>query len=1281
MINTKKAGVQWPLVALFFLVAVALLVTHSAVNTIPNNLGENQYTILSKIEEAVALEDYISLSATYSGRLTRLAFLQNSGIMQSAPSTSVTSSRCGLYLYPNYNSKTDTCIPRYEETIKQYFQHYLYSYLQSYTQSSLVFLYDLNLYQKNNQELVLQSSGEDLSLPFFKNTSSSSTAPLTCSKLTTIQKTYPKTALGYYGKEQPIICATGECFSQVTQLLYETYQLQNKHYPYVVGGESPYCPQHVQEQADLPTQNFFSGITLSEERLAMRSVLAPGFDSSGWAWWVGKHASIPFFEERLGATQYYEQAIPSLLCSEDSCTLASILEQVQPGDILFVRESERLAEDGSTILSGAIHLLIVIELDETTGRLIVLYADPLKGLIKEFLPERFASGEHSLITGLFRPTYQSSGEEQLPEDVQLIPPFVGPFEWCRHIESDQPSNTYLKQLQAQPFQSTHHSYFDLFIATALQEGIDPALLATHAVLESSMGKNDACTSKQKSSLTGCGWYPSCSSGCECQNDFVRTDETQMVCTAETDLRAYEAARTGIAAGSGLYHECVSYKDSPEIFWNCIFCIYQGNYDGIIDGGKYYFTRDKTCDYAEKAKKEYCTWRAYFDKEWDDLSMLQSLATTSELTFSPSFLSTTQLNLPAMNLITNEFIPALLSCTDNLETCVQTKLQSFNLFYDQEVIIKRMGDNQIFANTLTESMLDCRYNAQKNCICPLRPTYLGLGTEKQIINLSSNGELFADNQLTYTFSFNPSFLAAAPTKFDTLTQIISEAGKNATFQVFDLQNISSDGTPQPLTNQWNLITPYQETYTQPGLDVLGFGLFKQSYSSLAWIPYTQNMTHLTCRDNKHYFSFQATILSTNDKINFSLYLEDTTPEELTAVQSVETGACFEIPSLLTPIDTTSFIEESLSGNSLPDALSFLEGDFTILGYAPYVIISWQANKPRYNYHSFILEIASDPQFNQVLGSREIVSATALALPEDTSPPILEQLTYTATSQSTTFKYKLNTVGFSGQPLQENKQYYYRITPVDHYLQNGTRLPVQSFNFTDELLDNLPLTPEQAQLLSAGSSLIASGLQDALCIYNHNWLLKTEDFLPAREGNLVVYPLENIFNKSDALYHIEDIPRITCDETDTQVGKICAGNKRLVERLYDVSDGLLANNWEMIITQAYRNWDIQYRLFERSGFDTSMACNPGDKTDPNPCPHMIAGAIDLVIIDATTKTPLPKIEQENFMCRYDFIRYGKEWWHFEIGTPKWAKAEVARETGDCCYYGTRHPDDVREATCSI
>jgi hypothetical protein len=1279
MIHTKKAGVQWPLVALFFLVAVALLVTNSAVTTIGNNLGENQYRILTKTEEAVALEDYISLSAKYSAQLTRLAFLRSAGISQLTPSASSSSSRCGLYVSPNYNSKTENCLPRYEETITQHFNHYLYSYLQSYTQTPLLFLYDLNIVQQNNQELALQSSGEELSLPFVKNTSSTRSDPLTCAQLSQLQKTYPKTALGFYGKEKPVLCSTGECFSQVALLLYETYQLQNKNYAYVVGGESPYCPQHVLEQANLPTQNFFSGVSISDERLSMRSTLAPGFDSSGWAWWAGKHATVPFFEERLGSAQYYEKAKSSFLCEGDACTLSFVVAQSQPGDILFVRDQQRIAEDGATILSGSIYLLIHVGLDEKTGRILVVHADPLKGLIKEFLPERFASGEQSLIAGVYRPTYQPSGEAQLPEDVQLIPPFVGPFAWCRGAESKTPSSTYLKQLQEQPFQSTHQTYFDLFIATALAEGIDPALLATHAVLESSMGKNDACTSKQKSSLTGCGWYPSCSSGCACQNDFVRTDETQMTCTAETDLRAYEAARTGIPAGSGLYHECSAYQDSPEIFWNCIFCIYQGNYEGIIDGGNYYFTRDKTCDYAEKAKKEYCIWRQYFDAEWDDLSLLQSYLTPSELTFSPSFSATTRLNLPAMKLITDEFVPSLLSCEDNLETCVQAKLQAFNLQHNQQVRIVRMENKHLFATTLTESLLDCRYNEQKNCICPLRPTHIGLGTEKQTIDLLSNGELKVDNQLLHTFSFNPAFIVSAPTKFNNSARIISEAGKNATFQLFDLGNVSS-GTPQPLTQQWNLITPYQDDYTQAGLPVLGFGLFKQSYSSMTWVPYTQNLTHLTCKDNKHYFSFQAIILSTNDRLNFSLYLEDTTPEELGPHTSADVGACFDIPSSLSPLDSSSLFAHLLSSDPLPDMFSSLDGDLTILGYSPIVTLSWQVSSPKHYYHSFIVELATDASFQSILGTREILAATALSLPEDTPPPLLEQLTFTSSSQGTTFNYKLNTVSFSGQPLNKDTTYYYRITPVDHYAQNGTSSTPQSFNFTDELVDALPITSQQAALLQAGTSFMTQGLKDSLCLYNYDWLLDSDDVLAEHQGNLTIYPLENIFNKSDLLYHIEDIPQITCDETDTQVGKICAGNKALVETLYAVSAGLEANNWHMTITQAYRNWDIQYRLYERSGFDTSMACNPGDKHDPFPCPHMIAGAIDLTIFDASNQRLSPEA-QEAFMCRYGFVRYGKEWWHFEIGTPKWIKAEEARMSSDCCYYGVRHPDDTREPTCRI
>ncbi len=176
------------------------------------------------------------------------------------------------------------------------------------------------------------------------------------------------------------------------------------------------------------------------------------------------------------------------------------------------------------------------------------------------------------------------------------------------------------------------------------------------------------------------------------------------------------------------------------------------------------------------------------------------------------------------------------------------------------------------------------------------------------------------------------------------------------------------------------------------------------------------------------------------------------------------------------------------------------------------------------------------------------------------------------------------------------------------------------------------------------------------------------------NLIGMGIPRYSYDGQRLVPIKDIPNIICDEQDTNFGKICAGNPEMIQALKRISEGyLVPNNKRMIITQAYRDYGIQKALYDNacSRGDCSLACNP---TTRNNCPHMIAGAIDMNIMDSqgnllnnAAATDASKQQIINIMCDYGFVNWVREHWHFEYGTTWWERAQERRARGErACQY---------------
>lgn len=167
---------------------------------------------------------------------------------------------------------------------------------------------------------------------------------------------------------------------------------------------------------------------------------------------------------------------------------------------------------------------------------------------------------------------------------------------------------YQEQLHKQAFNSNGKTYLEIAKEVSQQSGVSAAMLLTHAILETSLGKNDKCAKNtQRSSLTGCG-YASPTCNVEYKEPY-RSDLDQLACTAALDKKILE--------GEGIYGErCNAYKDDKQTHIICGLCVYQGDYASIVPGSQSttYFTRDKTCKYAEDFLTQYCKVAAFIGEK-------------------------------------------------------------------------------------------------------------------------------------------------------------------------------------------------------------------------------------------------------------------------------------------------------------------------------------------------------------------------------------------------------------------------------------------------------------------------------------------------------------------------------------------------------------------------------------------------------------------------------------------------------------------------------------------
>ncbi len=154
------------------------------------------------------------------------------------------------------------------------------------------------------------------------------------------------------GGEVILKCATGDCIVQMAEYFVKTYE----KLPYIWGGESPYSYEQTKQDKEINPDSFFKGVSLSAVQpdgnsLRSGKPTVPGFDCSGFAWWVFKHAGIPGFSNRYGATKQRDQGIEKGGLIACNPSRNEILRLGKPGDLLFWNDRGEKVTVGTCTLS------------------------------------------------------------------------------------------------------------------------------------------------------------------------------------------------------------------------------------------------------------------------------------------------------------------------------------------------------------------------------------------------------------------------------------------------------------------------------------------------------------------------------------------------------------------------------------------------------------------------------------------------------------------------------------------------------------------------------------------------------------------------------------------------------------------------------------------------------------------------------------------------------------------------------------------------------------------
>jgi len=204
-------------------------------------------------------------------------------------------------------------------------------------------------------------------------------------------------------------CDSGDCVAKRAKYYAKLYG----SLPYVWGGESPYTYDvSVKDQLEKGEDSVFYGISLTKYQPPGSAwsgrLTVPGFDCTGFVWWILKHSGIELFY-RDSAYGLYIQAKrrATLICSLDTspCTKRTIKRYAEPGDVLFIDPCEE---------RGICHAAIYI------GNNQIVESIGTSGPVIRDIPNWYYPGGEYEIHSIYRPNYQSSYEAPVTEEEEDV---------------------------------------------------------------------------------------------------------------------------------------------------------------------------------------------------------------------------------------------------------------------------------------------------------------------------------------------------------------------------------------------------------------------------------------------------------------------------------------------------------------------------------------------------------------------------------------------------------------------------------------------------------------------------------------------------------------------------------------------------------------------------------------------------------------------------------------------------------------------------------------------
>ncbi|MBN2052295.1 C40 family peptidase [Candidatus Woesearchaeota archaeon] len=358
----------WPTIAFIFALLIFFIFTAPHIDDF---IGGKQAAVIRAVGVGEQELSFVDTSARLAAWQSLFELGENGGFYYDTGDLAEILPKeypCDRYGYNLWNSKNKMCWPTIEQVKDSYAQYVdeniktgFFSQHPDPKLATVNYEYDVQT-NKEDMNTVIHGLSQD-SLPikiiYQFQINAEKTGEEKASKAEFPQGTYVSPVSDIKANDEPITkCCDGSCVVNIAENYYNKYgPYSNMHLPYVWGGETPYDIDQTKEKVK-DTNSFFYGASVTDVKPPPHSdeSTVPGFDCSGFLWWVYKHAGLKDFNVRKGTEYetYAKEKGYELICgpSAQTCTLDLVKEKAQPGDVLFKHASASSSPNHVAIYIG-----------------------------------------------------------------------------------------------------------------------------------------------------------------------------------------------------------------------------------------------------------------------------------------------------------------------------------------------------------------------------------------------------------------------------------------------------------------------------------------------------------------------------------------------------------------------------------------------------------------------------------------------------------------------------------------------------------------------------------------------------------------------------------------------------------------------------------------------------------------------------------------------------------------------------------------------------------------